>query len=129
MKKTVTLMIITATLSLLGLYQPVIMAMAPSNHNFASAIDDIQAGANTANPTGPTVDRAIQVGVNIFSLIVGIASVVMVIYGGFKFITAAGDPNSIAGAKRTVIYSMIGLTLASLSQLIMRIVVGRASSV
>ena len=129
MKLSMILVILAVSVGFLGLNAVKVSALTPGHVYFATAIEDIKGGVETVNPAGPTVDNAVTVFINLFSLIVGIASVVMGIYGGFKFITAAGDPNSIAGAKRTVIYSMIGLTLASLSQLIMRIVVGRASSV
>jgi len=129
MKLSMILVILAVSVGFLGLNADKVSALNAEHVYFATAIEDIKSGAETINPAGPSVDNTVTVFVNIFSLIVGIASVVMVIYGGFKFVTAAGDPNSIAGAKRTVIYSMIGVTLAALAQLIMRIVVGKVTSV
>ena len=54
--------------------------------------------------------------VNIFSIIVGIVAVVMIIYGGFKYITSGGDSGKITSAKSTVVYALIGLVIAALAQ-------------
>lgn len=128
-KTTITLAVITATMALFGLYQSNVLALGQASNNFASAISDIQAGATTANPEGPTVDRAIQVGVNIFSVMVGVASVIMIIYGGFKYVTSGGDANSITVAKRTITYAIIGLVIALLSQVIMKLVASKVSGI
>ncbi len=52
----------------------------------------------------------------IFSVIVGIVAVIMIIVGGFRYVTAGGDSNSVSSAKNTIIYALIGLGVAALSQ-------------
>src|SRR3989344_4532418 len=60
--------------------------------------------------------------INIFSIIVGIVAVVMIIFGGFKYITSAGNQESIKSAKNTIIYALIGLIIVALAQVIVRFV-------
>jgi hypothetical protein len=67
----------------------------------------------------------VKTAINILSLVVGVAAVIMIIIGGFKYVTSAGDSNSIASAKNTVIYAIVGLIIASLAQVIVRFVLNR----
>jgi hypothetical protein len=128
MNKKLTLAIITSTIALFGLYHSNVLAMATLPDGFASAASEqIRAGAATSNPDGPGVEVAIQAVVNILSLTVGVASTIMIIYGAFKFIASAGEANSIATAKRIILYSLIGLALALTSQAILAIVTGKLS--
>lgn len=46
---------------------------------------------------------------------VGIASIIFVIVGGLRYILAAGNDQQLAGAKKTIIGSIIGLAVAILS--------------
>lgn len=67
--------------------------------------------------------------VNIFSVLVGIIAVIMIIYGGFKYITSGGDSGNISGAKNTLIYAIIGLVVVALAQFIVRFVLGQANTI
>jgi hypothetical protein len=60
--------------------------------------------------------------VNILSVIVGIVAVIMIIIGGFKYITSGGDSNRVASAKNTIIYAIVGLIIVALAQVIVRFV-------
>lgn len=63
--------------------------------------------------------------VNIFSVVVGIVAVIMIIWGGFKYITSGGDSGNITGAKNTIIYAIIGLVVVALAQFIVQFVLDR----
>jgi hypothetical protein len=63
--------------------------------------------------------------VNILSYMVGVASVVMVMIGGLKYISANGDSNSIATAKNTILYALIGVAVFAVSQAIVLFVLRR----
>lgn len=60
--------------------------------------------------------------VNVFSIIVGIIAVIMIIFGGFKYITSGGDSGNVSGAKNTLIYAIVGLIIVALAQFIVRFV-------
>lgn len=67
--------------------------------------------------------------VNIFSIIVGIVAVIMIIYGGFRYITSGGDSGNVGNAKNTLIYAIVGLIIVALAQLIVHFVLSASSSV
>jgi len=67
--------------------------------------------------------------VNIFSIVVGIVAVIMIILGGFKYITSNGDSNNISSAKNTIMYAIVGIVIAALAQVIVRFVLKRATNV
>lgn len=56
--------------------------------------------------------------VQLVVVIVGIASVIMIIVGGMKYVLSSGDSNQAASAKNTVLYAVIGLVVATMSQAI-----------
>lgn len=65
--------------------------------------------------------------INIVEMIlqlVAYAAAVMLIVGGFKYITSQGDQNSMANAKKTITNSIIGLIVAIFSVAIVNIVGG-----
>jgi hypothetical protein len=67
--------------------------------------------------------------VNIFSLVVGVVAVIMIIVGGFRYITSGGDSNNVTAAKNTILYAIIGLVIVALSQFIVRFVLNRTTGV
>lgn len=60
--------------------------------------------------------------INILSIIVGIAAVIMIIIAGLKYVTSGGDTSSIASAKNTLIYAVVGLIVTAFAQFIVRFV-------
>lgn len=63
--------------------------------------------------------------VQTFAYIAGIIAVIMVILGGFKYITANGDSGSIASAKQTIIYALVGVVIAILAQAIVSYILSK----
>ena len=76
----------------------------------------------------PTINKAIKTGLNLFSGIVGIISVVMVIVGGIRYITSGGDSGKVASAQNTVLYAVIGLVVVALAQIIVQFVLKKFTS-
>ena len=50
--------------------------------------------------------------------VVGIASVIMLIYGGLRYVVSAGNAEGVKGARNTIIYALIGLVVAILAKAI-----------
>lgn len=51
---------------------------------------------------------------NIFSIVIrlaGVAAFIMLIIGGFKYLTAGGDPKAAESARNTITYAILGLVL------------------
>ena len=74
---------------------------------------------------GSGVTKVITAAINILSVIVGVVAVVMIILGGFKYITSGGDASGIASAKNTVIYAIVGLVIVAMAQAIVYFVLGK----
>ncbi len=64
-----------------------------------------------------------QTVVNVFLFIIGAVSVIMIIYGGFKYVTSGGDSSGVTSAKNTILYAIIGLIIALLAYGILNFVI------
>jgi hypothetical protein len=137
--KIKTLILSLSTLLVLG--AP--LAFAPAT---AMAADQIQnsvcSGATnlqvTTNPSATSCATSTSGGVdrfntllteiiNVFSVIVGIAAVIMIIYAGFRYITSGGASDKVGNAKNTILYALIGLVIVALAQLIVKFVLNKAT--
>ncbi len=77
----------------------------------------------TTDDPGNTLSGKITKAINIASTIVGAAAVIMIIIGGFRYITSAGKQESVQGAKNTLLYAIIGLIIVALAQIIVHFVI------
>lgn len=78
---------------------------------------------NTASP-----ESLVKQFVNIFLFAVGALSVIMLIWGGIRYTTSAGDSNKVQAAKNTVLYAIVGLVIAILAYAIVNMVIGKFTS-
>lgn len=83
-------------------------------------------GTADANASGNSVGALARKIVNFMSILVGVVAVIMIIVGGFKYITSGGDSNKISSAKNTIIYALIGLIIVALSQFIVQFILKNA---
>lgn len=75
-----------------------------------------------------TLPEIIAFIINIFSWIIGAVSVIMIIYGGFRYITSGGNDTGVKDAKNTILYAIIGLVIVALAQIIVNFVLSRANT-
>ena len=128
------------TLLLTPMLAPALVAAAPATTGGGATIttclsqgSDLKLTDNTCTTAGGQANAATQVNsiittaVNIFSIIVGIVAVVMIIYGGFKYITSGGESGNITGAKNTIVYAVIGLVVVALAQFVVQFVLNKAT--
>lgn len=80
-----------------------------------NCVNDLQTGTSG-------IQEIVTKIVNIFSVIVGIVAVIMIIYGGFRYITSGGDSGNIGSAKNTIVYAVIGLVIVALAQFLVKFV-------
>lgn len=66
-------------------------------------------------------------GIRTALIALGSIAVLMIVIGGFKYVTSQGDPNHIKAAKETILYSVIGLIVAILSFAVVQAVASRFS--
>lgn len=72
-----------------------------------------------------SLDSMIQGIVNILLYVAGAIAVLFILFGGFRFVTSAGDASKAASARNTILYAAIGLAAVALSFAIANIVLGR----
>ena len=79
----------------------------------------------TSSGNGVTADSIVKRGINTALSILGAISVLMIVYAGFRFTLANGDPQTVSHAKNTIIYAAVGLAIAILSYAVVNWVVAR----
>lgn len=62
--------------------------------------------------------------VNVLLFIIGAISVIMLIIGGIRYTTSAGDSGNVTAAKNTIMYALIGLIVAFLAFAVVNWVLG-----
>lgn len=85
----------------------------------ASALS-VQEGADAARAEGMPTELIGDNGVfsrltNTILLIVGLISVIMLVYGGLRYILSGGDSKKVTDAKNTILYAIIGLIISLLA--------------
>lgn len=86
-----------------------------------------QSGVNSAKTSEmPTtlfgVEGTFTQVVNIMLYIIGILSVIMLIFGGMKYVLSRGESKAVESAKNTILYAIVGLIVAVLSYAIVNFV-------
>jgi uncharacterized membrane protein YtjA (UPF0391 family) len=84
-------------------------------------------GCSSTSAGTDKINTIITTVINVFSLVVGVVSVIMIIVGGFRYITSGGDSGKVGGAKNTIIYALIGLVVVALAQFIVQFVLNKVS--
>lgn len=85
-----------------------------------SAQNAAQEGAEAARGSGMPSSLFGDGGVittitNTLLFIVGALAVIMIIFGGIRYATSAGNASSITAAKNTILYAIVGLIIAFLA--------------
>lgn len=78
-----------------------------------------QRASDGKNPIfGPegVLTRAIQ----FLSVIVAIASVIVIIVAGLKYVTSGSNPQDVGKAREMILYAVVGLVIAGLAQALVR---------
>lgn len=78
-------------------------------------------GSNSTNPINSTLKKV----TSIVALIAGIAAVIMIIVGGFRYITSAGDPQKASNARSIVLGAVIGLVIVAAAESIILFVLSK----
>jgi len=136
-KKIKQLLLITVTS--LGLLAPGLLTPIFSGAVSADIASNVCAGsvqasqsANTActstSDPSSSLESLAKTITEWFSIVVGAISIIMIIYGGFRYITSGGDSGRVGSAKNTLIYAIVGLVIVALAQIIVNFVLAQAST-
>ena len=100
--------------------QGVLGTQDPDVNTTTTAADCKENGSETLNGVLKRI-------INIFSIVVGAVSVIMIIIGGFRYIISGGDSAGVSGAKNTILYALVGLVIVLFAQLIVKFVVSNVT--
>jgi hypothetical protein len=78
----------------------------------------------TNNPitgSGGVLTKAI----NLLAFLTGVASIIIIIIGGIKYVTSSGDSGKVSSAKDTILYAVIGLVVSISARAIILYIVNR----
>jgi hypothetical protein len=109
-----------------------LLTFAPNYANATPASEEIKKGVKVVggeevckDATGAVVDcfsQQVKTIVNILFYIIGVLSVIVIIFGGIRYVTSTGDSSRVKAAKDTVTYAVIGLIVALLAYAIVNFV-------
>lgn len=130
-KKLKNLLVVAASISVLltPAFVPAVASAQDVNGSLCSGASASLNGGTDCSGGQATnkLNGIIKLVINLFSLIVGIVSVIMIIIGGLKYITSGGEASNISGAKNTIIYAIVGLVIVALAQFIVHFVLGKVT--
>lgn len=80
----------------------------------------IESGADCARGNGQPTQLVGDSGIfnritSILLFIVGALAVIMLIFGGIRYVVSGGDQNNVTAAKNTILYAIIGIIVALLA--------------
>lgn len=88
------------------------------------AADLIQKGADsTGQKDSRSAGDLAKDFVNIMLFAVGILAVIMLIWGGIRYVLSGGDSGAVSSAKKTILYAVVGLIVAILAYAIVNFVI------
>jgi len=82
-----------------------------------SAIDVFQqcgqnGGSAVCGSKNDAVSPIIKNAINLLLFVLGMVSIILIIIGGIRYTTSAGDSSAMKAARETIIYSVVGLVIA-----------------
>jgi len=125
MKKNLTTKLVKTGAATAAFFsQLTVLAQAQLDKGLKDLGDDVGAGG-----AGNTLPQFVGKLINFFLLILGLIAVVMLVYGGFLYVTSNGDEGKIESATKTITYAIIGLVVAFAAALVVRFVVNRLTEI
>ncbi len=92
----------------------------------ANASDVIEGGARQTGLAGsPGFADVMRDVINFLLYLIGIISVIVIIIGGLRYVTSAGNSSQVSGAKDTILYAVVGLIVAISAYAIVNFVLAR----
>ena len=108
---TILLMLIPVTV-----YAADVFSTACKDIQSSSVCQDVTKSAGKNPLFGP--EGVLTTTISLLSLVVGIISVLIIIVAGIRFTTSQGDAHTVNSARNQIIYSIVGIIIAALAQVI-----------
>lgn len=87
------------------------------------AADCLTDGLQNVKTGSTSLEDTIKSITNVLLFLIAAVSVIMLILGGFKYVTSNGNADQIKSAKNTIMYAIIGLVVAILAYAIVGFVI------
>jgi len=114
------------------LLAPTLVAAGPLKNDACTGLNTLDNPTSTStacsNGGGASLSHILSVVINILSIVVGFAAVIMIIVAGLKFITANGDSSNVSTARNTILYAVIGLVIVAMAQILVHFVLQRTAN-
>ena len=93
----------------------------------------MQSGAQCAKGAGQQTDLFGPSGVfktitDVLLFLIGAISVIMLIYGGFRYVVSGGESGKVSDAKNTILYAVVGIVVSILAYAVVNFVIGSFAS-
>ena len=89
--------------------------------------EEIGKSVNNVKPPGvndTNLETYISTIINVLLGLIGVVAVIMLIYGGFRYVLSAGNEKATGAAKDTILFAIIGIVVAVLAFAIVNFVIG-----
>ena len=116
--------LITLVLSLVLLI-PVVTMAAPGGFGFGTTLDGVARDSGYSPGNELSLDQRISSFIGIFLSFLGVIFMILMLYGGYNWMTAAGDEKKVDKAKDTIRAAVIGLVIVIASYAISVFIVSR----
>lgn len=116
--KKIKMFVVGMAMMIAGLFavSPVMAAVeCPKGSLNPTAATYAQCNIPEEKDKDPNLFQTIQVIINWILAVLGVVAVVMVILGGFTYMTSQGDPSKTKKARDTILYGIVGLIIALLA--------------
>jgi hypothetical protein cdiviTM7_00617 len=127
MKKTV----VSIAIMICAAFGLATLSTVSLSNNVSAQVSDGIGAATTSEMEGRKIDGdsgLVKSVVNILLWVIGILSIIMIIFSGIRYVTSAGDASKTKAAQNTLIYSVVGLIVAIMAWAIVDLVVNKFAS-
>lgn len=90
---------------------------------FKECSDKDLKGSEVCKSKNNNLESPVKKVVNVLLWVIGVLSIIMIIFGGIRYVISTGDSGKVKAAKDTIMYAIIGLIVAILSAVIVNFVV------
>jgi len=117
-----------------GISTAIVLFLGHSMPVYGEGENPVAEGARLVQSPGiptelTTTDGALTNITNTLLKGIGLIAVVMLVFGGFRYIISGGDSSKVTAAKNTIIYAIIGLIIVILASAIVNFVIGSVSNI
>lgn len=77
------------------------------------------------NGNNNPIVNIIKAAINVLSYIIGIAAVIGIVVSGIRLMTSGGDSNAVASARSGLVYSLVGVAIVALAQVLVAFVLDK----